>query len=62
MGNTKDGVYKWPTSYSLIVFSNVTTTSFEWHSRLGQPSLPILQHIMSRFSLLCISSKKIGVS
>ena len=55
-GNTKDGVYEWPTSSPklsspLIVFSSIKTTLSEWHSRLGHPSSPILWHIMSIFSL-----------
>ena len=55
-GNTKEAVYEWPTSSPtlsslLIVFLSVKTTSFKWHSRLGHPSSPILQHIISKFSL-----------
>ncbi|RVW20121.1 Retrovirus-related Pol polyprotein from transposon RE2 [Vitis vinifera] len=40
MGEPKDGVYEWPTTFPfvtsspLLAFSNVKTTSSEWHSRL----------------------------
>ena len=55
-GKTKDGVYEWPISSPklsspLLVFSNIKTTSSECHSRVGHQSSPILQHIMSIFSL-----------
>ncbi|KAL6340900.1 hypothetical protein AAG906_032011 [Vitis piasezkii] len=40
MGEPKDDVYEWPTTFPfvtsspLLAFSSVKTTSFEWHSRL----------------------------
>lgn len=60
---TKDGISKWPTSSPklsspLVVFSSVKTTSSKWYSRLGHPSSPILQHIMSTFSLPYSMSQK----
>ena len=46
-GHTKDGVYEWPTSPSLIAFSTIKTTSFNGHHRLSHPAFPILKHIVS---------------
>jgi hypothetical protein len=46
-GQTKDGVYEWPTSSPLIAFSTIKTTSFDWHHRLGHPAFSILKHIVS---------------
>ena len=57
MGEPKDGVYEWPTTFPsvtsspLLAFSNVKTTSSEWHSRLGHPSFTIMKNIVSKFSL-----------
>ena len=57
MGEPKDGVYEWLTTFlsvtssSLLAFSNVKTTLTEWHSRLGHPSFTIMTNIVSKFSL-----------
>lgn len=56
-GKPKDGVYEWPassfhvSSSPLLAFSIVKTTSSEWHSILGHPSLSIMRNIISQFSL-----------
>jgi len=54
-GTTKDGVYEWPSvkseSSPILAFSSVKTTSSNWHHRLGHPAYPVLQHIISNFSL-----------
>uniref|UniRef100_A0A2N9EX91 Reverse transcriptase Ty1/copia-type domain-containing protein n=1 Tax=Fagus sylvatica TaxID=28930 RepID=A0A2N9EX91_FAGSY len=46
-GQTKDGVYEWPTSSPFTAFSTIKTTSFDWHHRLGHPAFSILKHIVS---------------
>ena len=57
MGEPKDDVYEWPTTFPfvtsspLLAFSSVKTTSSEWHSRLGHPSFTIMKNIVSKFSL-----------
>ena len=57
MGEPKDDVYEWPTTFPSITsspmfaFSNVKTTSSEWHFRLGHPSLTIMKNIISKCSL-----------
>ena len=57
MGEPKDAVYEWPTTFPSITsspmfaFSNVKTTSSEWHFRLGHPSLTIMKNIISKCSL-----------
>lgn len=45
-------LYEWPTndSRSHLAFSAVTSSSLDWHHRLGHPTFPILQHISSCFS------------
>ena len=62
MGEPKGGVYEWPTTFPsvtsspLLAFSNVKTTSSEWHFRLGRPSFTIVKNIVSKFSLPLSSS------
>ena len=57
MGEPKDGLYEWSTTFPfvtsspLLVFSSVKTTLSEWHSRLGYPSFTIMKNIVSKFSL-----------
>ena len=57
MGEPKDGVYEWLTTFPsvtsspLLAFSSVKTTSSEWHSRLGHPSFVIMKNTVSKFSL-----------
>jgi histone deacetylase 1/2 len=46
-GQTKDGVYEWPSSSPFIAFSTIKPTSFDWHHRLGHPAFSILRHIVS---------------
>lgn len=42
-------LYEWPTNDSRtpLVFSAVSSSSVDWHHRLGHPAFPILQHISS---------------
>ena len=62
MGELKDDVYEWPTTFSsvtsslLLAFFSVKTTSSEWHSRLGHLSFTIMKNIVSKFSLPLSSS------
>ena len=57
IGEPKDDVYEWPTTFPsvtsspLLAFSNVKTTSSEWHSRLDHPSFTIMKNIVSKFFL-----------
>ena len=55
-GQTKDGVYEWPTSSPLLALSTIKTTTIDWHHRLGHPAFPILKHIVSRNALGLSSS------
>ncbi|KAJ9547961.1 hypothetical protein OSB04_020504 [Centaurea solstitialis] len=54
-GNAKDGVYEWPPtqpkSSPILAFSQVKTTSTNWHHRLGHPAYSILNHMISYFQL-----------
>ncbi|CAA7024026.1 unnamed protein product [Microthlaspi erraticum] len=55
-GTTKNELYEWPipkpvASTFFTSTNNLKTTISDWHSRLGHPSLPILKHIISAFSL-----------
>ena len=52
-GRTKDGVYEWPTKppTSIIAFSNVKASPFDWLHRLRHPYKPILQHLISHYKL-----------
>ena len=57
MGEPKDGIYEWPTTFPFVTssplpaFSSVNTTLSEWHSRLGHPSFSVMKNIISKFSL-----------
>jgi hypothetical protein len=53
-GQTKNSVYELPVSPPLLAFSNIKTSLFEWHHRLGHPTFPILKQI--------VSSNKLGFS
>ena len=50
-GQTRDGVYEWPTSSPFLAFSAVKPTAFEWHHRLGHPAFSILKYIVSSYQL-----------
>ena len=50
-GKAKDGVYWWIVSSPLLAFSNIKTSSSEWHHRLGHPTFSILKHIVSSNNL-----------
>ena len=60
IGEPKDDVYEWLTTFpyvtssSLLTFSNVKTTSSEWHFRLGHPSFTIMKNIVSKFLYHCL--------
>ena len=56
--HTKDGVYEWPTKprTSIIAFSNVKASPFDWLHRLSHPSEPILQHVVSHYKLHTVSA------
>ena len=62
-GKTKNELYEWPVSHAqataMVTSSNPKTSLFSWHSRLGHPSLSILNTTMSQFSLpICSSTQK----
>ena len=67
-GQTKGGVYEWPTttslspSSSLLAFSSVKTTLPTWHHRLGHPSLSIFKTISSIVNLDVSSSSTLNFS
>ena len=48
-------MYEWsasnPASAPILAFSTIKTTCTNWHHRLGQPALPILQHILPNYQL-----------
>jgi hypothetical protein len=39
-------------------FSSVKVSRDQWHSRLGHPAVPIVQHILSRYELPSVSVNK----
>ena len=50
-------MYEWTTPKNpILAFSTAKTTSINWHHRLGHPTLPILQHILSNSCLESFSS------
>ena len=55
-GQAKGGVYEWPDSTPIISFSSITTSSSNWHHRLGHPTIPILKQILSSNKLSVTSS------
>ena len=61
-GRTRDELYEWPVTnqntISLFASPSPKTTYSSWHSRLDNPSLPILQTLVSQFSLPLSSSEK----
>ena len=62
-GESKGGVYEWsrfnPTSYSPTAFSISKIAPINWHFRLGHPSLPILNVIISKNELnICSMTKQ----
>lgn len=61
-GRTRNQLYEWPVSLpraaAMITSSNPKTSLLSWHSRLGHPSLSILNSIVSQFSLPITSSEK----
>ncbi|CAA7017944.1 unnamed protein product [Microthlaspi erraticum] len=54
-GKTRDELYEWPISpkavQTFFTSASPKTTLYEWHYRLGHPSLSILKNIISKFSL-----------
>lgn len=60
-GNTKDGVYEWPTfhekSQPLLAFASVKTSASDWHRRLGHPSAKVLTQLVSS-QLISLSSSR----
>ena len=61
-GESKGGVYEWPEfiplSPSPTAFSISKTAPINWHFRLGHPSLPILNVILSKNNLQASSMTK----
>ncbi|KAG7534176.1 Integrase catalytic core [Arabidopsis thaliana x Arabidopsis arenosa] len=59
-GRTKNELYEWPVTsqnFTTLFASPTPKASLpSWHSRLGHPSPPILQTIVSQFSLPCFDS------
>ena len=59
-GTTKDGVYEWPPippeSPPILALTGTTTSSSNWHHRLGHPAYPVLKFIVSKFNLDLSSS------
>ena len=57
-GRTKDDVYEWLTkpSTSIIVFSSIKASSFDWHHRLGHLFEHILRHLVSHYKLHTLSA------
>ena len=61
-GKTKDELYEWPVSpqntISLFASPTPKTSLASWHSRLGHPSLSVLQSLVSQFSLPLLSTSE----
>ena len=59
---TKEELYEWhvTSSNTISLFATPTpkTSISFWHSRLGHPSLPVLQNVVSKFSLPLSSSSQ----
>ena len=53
-GQSKDNVYEWPSLPQIkqpTAYSSVAASIDVWHRRLGHPSLPIQNKLLSRYSL-----------
>jgi hypothetical protein len=62
-GHCHGGLYPLPSAPPTKQAFGVTTPSFEkWHSRLGHPSSPIVEKVISSFNLPClVESNKVSV-
>lgn len=57
-GQSRDGLYEWPSGSSPQVHLTSTTTSmFTWHRRLGHPHARVLNFLLNKFSLPCSREK-----
>lgn len=50
-GGVRGGLYNLDESSIKQVFSSVKVSHEQWHSRLGHPATPIVQHILHRYEL-----------
>jgi len=61
-GRTKNELYEWPVNHNNITAFSASpspkTDLSSWHSRLGHPSLPILNSVVSQFSLPLSNSQQ----
>jgi histone deacetylase 1/2 len=60
-GGCRGGFYNLDDSTIKQVFSSVKVSRDQWHSRLGHPATPIVQHILHRHELPSVSVNKVVV-
>jgi hypothetical protein len=56
-GKCEGGLYPIPTESRSLALSTIKPTTTRWHSRLGHPSFPIVQRIISNLNLPCSSDE-----
>jgi hypothetical protein len=57
-GGCRGGLYNLDVSSVKQVFSSVKVSRAQWHSRLGHPATPIVQHILHRHELPSVLANK----
>jgi histone deacetylase 1/2 len=57
-GGCRGGLYNLDVSSIKQVFSSVKVSREQWHSRLGHPATPIVQHILHHYELPSVSVNK----
>ncbi|CAL9769295.1 unnamed protein product, partial [Musa acuminata subsp. burmannicoides] len=61
-GQSKDNVYEWPSLPQIqqpTAYSSVAASIDVWHRRLGHPSLPIQNKLLSRYSLPTLTNNRV---
>ena len=62
-GQSKDNVYEWPSLPQIqqpTAYSSVAASIDVWHRRLGHPSLPIQNKLLSRYSLPTLTNNRVA--
>jgi histone deacetylase 1/2 len=60
-GGCRRGLYNLHISTIKQVFSSVKVSRAQWHSRLGHPATPVVQHILHHHELPSVSVNKVVV-
>ena len=61
-GQNKDNIYEWPSTSQITLptaHSSIAAPVDVWHRRLGHPSLPIQNKLLSRYSLPTLTNNRV---